>query len=330
MPDDVPARALRKEIKMMQTRLTRMLNIRYPIIQAGMSWASSNAALPAAVSNAGGLGVIAAGPMYLDAFRNTVREVKAATAGRAFGVNLPLYRPQAELFLDVIEEERVPVVFASQGGPKAHLERFQRIGTRWIHVVSTLEHARKAASAGVDALVVVGAEAGGHPPANGVSTLIAVRRAVQEFAVPIVAGGGVADGHGIAALLALGADAVQLGTRFLATREAGVHENYKRAVLETEIDGTTLVGVRTLPVRMTKNQFAAQVLQADLHERDDAAYDALFKSSTLKQAALDGDIERGKVELGQSAGLINDLPDAADVVSRLVTEYEEARARLLG
>lgn len=315
---------------MTPTRLTRMLNLRYPIIQAGMSWASSNAALPAAVSNAGGLGVIAAGPMYLDAFRQAVREVKAATHGATFGVNLPLYRPEAALFLDVIEEERVPVVFASQGGPKAHLERFRRIGTRWIHVVSTMEHARKAASAGVDALVVVGAEAGGHPPANGVSTLIAVRRAAQEFSVPIVAGGGVADGYGIAALLALGADAVQLGTRFIATREAGVHENYKRAVLETEIDQTVLVGMRQLPVRMTKNQFAANVLHADTHEPDDAAYDTLFKSSTLKQAALDGDIERGKVELGQSAGLIHDLPGAAEVVARLVDEYRDAVGRLIG
>jgi enoyl-[acyl-carrier protein] reductase II len=315
---------------MTPTRLTRMLNIRYPIIQAGMSWASSNAALPAAVSNAGGLGVIAAGPMYLDAFRQAVRDVKAATNGATFGVNLPLYRPEAALFLDVIEEERVPVVFASQGGPKAHLERFKRIGTRWIHVVSTMEHARKAASAGVDALVVVGAEAGGHPPANGVSTLIAVRRAAQEFSVPIVAGGGVADGFGIAALLALGADAVQLGTRFIATRESGVHENYKRAVLETEIDQTVLVGVRQLPVRMTKNQFAADVLHADTHEPDDAAYDTLFKSSTLRQAALDGDIERGKVELGQSAGLIHDLPGAAEVMTRLVDEYRDAVGRLIG
>lgn len=317
-------------MKMMQTRLSRMLNLDYPIIQAGMSWASSNAALPAAVTNAGGLGVIAAGPMYLETFREAVREVRALTQGRTFAVNLPLYRPEAARFLDVIEEERVPVLIASQGGPKAHLERFRRIGTRWIHAVSTLEHARKAVNAGVDALVVVGTEAGGHPPANGVSTLISVRRAVKAFDVPIVAGGGVADGYGVAALLALGADAVQLGTRFLATREAGVHDNYKRTVLETDIDGTVLVGMRGLPVRMIRNRFADDVLHADRHEADDAAYDALFKSSTLKQAALDGDIERGKVELGQSAGLIDDLPAAADVMARLVDEYHEAVARLRG
>ncbi|MEM5365164.1 nitronate monooxygenase [Paraburkholderia azotifigens] len=314
---------------MKPTRLTKLLNIRYPIIQAGMSWASSNAALPTAVTNAGGLGVIAAGPMYLDVFRNTVREVKEAVEGKPFAVNLPLYRPEADKFLDVIEEERVPVIFASQGGPKAHLARFHALGTHWIHVVSTLEHARKAAAAGVDALVVVGAEAGGHPPANGVGTLVAVRRAVMELELPIIAGGGVADGYGIAALLALGADAVQLGTRFLATREAGVHDNYKQAVLATGIDGTTLVGIRKLPIRMTKNAFARDVLEADMNQQDDDAYATLFNSSSLRQAALEGDVERGKVELGQSAGLIDDLPSAAEVMQRLVSEYEAAIHRLV-
>ncbi|WP_241014572.1 NAD(P)H-dependent flavin oxidoreductase [Burkholderia sp. Ac-20379] len=315
---------------MKPTRISRLLGIRYPIVQAGMSWASSNAALPAAVTLAGGLGVIAAGPMYLDAFRDTVRAVRLAAGGAPFAVNLPLYRPEAERFLDVIEEERVPILIASQGGPKAHLARFRALGTRWIHVVSTLEHARKAADAGVDGLVVVGAEAGGHPPANGVGTLVAVRRAIQALPeMPIIAGGGVADGFGVAALLALGADAVQLGTRFLATREAGVHPNYKQAVLDTEIDATALVGIRKLPVRMTRNAFAQDVLRADGEQIDDEAYAALFGSSSLKQAALDGDTVRGKVELGQSAGLISDLPSAAEVVARLVDEYRCAVSRLI-
>ncbi|KER68003.1 2-nitropropane dioxygenase [Burkholderia cepacia] len=314
---------------MKPTRLTRLLDLRYPIIQAGMSWASSNAALPTAVTQAGALGVIAAGPMYLDAFRDTVRAVRDAVGGKPFAVNLPLYRPDAERFLDVIEAERVPILIASQGGPRAHLARFHALGTRWIHVVSTLEHARKAADAGVDALVVVGAEAGGHPPVNGVSTLVAVRRVAQVLPdMPIVAGGGIADGFGVAALLALGADAVQLGTRFIATREAGVHDNYKRAVLETEIDGTALVGIRKLPVRMTRNAFAKDVLRADAERLDDDRYAALFAASSLKQAALDGDVERGKVELGQSAGLVTDLPAAGDVVARLVDEYRAAVDRL--
>lgn len=311
----------------MKTRITEMLGIDYPIIQAAMSWASSNAALPSAVSNAGGLGVMAAGPMYVDAFRDTVRAVKAAT-DKPFAVNIPLYRPQAADILDIMYEERVPVIIASQGGPRAHLERFRSIGCKWLHVVSTLEHAKKAADAGVDGLVVVGSEAGGHPPANEVSTLVTVRRVLQEISLPIVAGGGVADGYGIAALLALGADAVQLGTRFLLTHEASVHENYKKAVLATEIDGTALVGRRQLPVRMIRNRFADAMHAVDRDDVGIEEYKNLFAKSSLKMAALDGDIDWGKVETGQSAGLVHDILPAAELMERLIAELQSAGTRL--
>jgi enoyl-[acyl-carrier protein] reductase II len=309
------------------TRITRLLGIRHPILQAGMSWASSCSALPIAVSNAGGLGVIAAGPMYIDDLRRVVREVKAGTS-HPYAINVPLYRPQAAQVLDIIEEERVPVIIASQGGPKAHLERFRRLGCKWLHVVSTFEHARKAADAGVDALIVVGGEAGGHPPANEVSTLVAVRRVLREVSIPIVAGGGVADGYGVAALLALGADAVQLGTRFLLTHEATVHAAYKAAVLGADVDGTALVGRRSLPIRMLKNQFARDIADAEQSQLDAASYDALFRSSTLRQAALEGDVERGKVEAGQSAGLVDEILPAAQVMQQLVEELATAIRRL--
>jgi enoyl-[acyl-carrier protein] reductase II len=309
------------------TRITRLLGIRHPILQAGMSWASSCSALPIAVSNAGGLGVIAAGPMYIDDLRRVVREVKAGTS-HPYAINVPLYRPQAAQVLDIIEEERVPVIIASQGGPKAHLERFRRLGCKWLHVVSTFEHARKAADARVDALIVVGGEAGGHPPANEVSTLVAVRRVLREVSIPIVAGGGVADGYGVAALLALGADAVQLGTRFLLTHEATVHAAYKAAVLGADVDGTALVGRRSLPIRMLKNQFARDIADAEQSQLDAASYDALFRSSTLRQAALEGDVERGKVEAGQSAGLVGEILPAAQVMQQLVEELATAIRRL--
>ena len=311
----------------MKTRLTQLLGIEHPIIQAGMSWASSCAQLPVAVSNAGGLGVIAAGPMFVDAFRETVRSVKEAT-GRPYAVNVPLYRPQVEDILSIIEEERVPIVIASQGGPRAHLERFRRVGCKWLHVVSTLEHARKAESAGVDALVVVGAEAGGHPPANGVTSIVSVRRVLQAVKLPVVAGGGVADGYGIAAMLALGADAVQLGTRFLLTEEASVHLRYKQAVLAAEVDGTTLVGDPALPVRMLRNRFASDVAAAERAQMDAERYETLLRSSSLKQAALDGDVEWGKVEMGQSAGLVNEILPAERVMQNLVEEMRAALHRL--
>jgi enoyl-[acyl-carrier protein] reductase II len=312
-----------------KTRITDLLGIRHPIVQAGMSWASSCAALPVAVSNAGGLGVIAAGPMFVEAFRETVRAVKAGTS-HPYAVNVPLYRPEVEQVLDIIEAERVPIVIASQGGPRAHLERFHRIGCKWIHVVSTLEHARQAAAAGVDALVVVGTEAGGHPPANGVSSLVAVRRVLQEVDLPVIAGGGVADGYGVAAMLALGADAVQLGTRFLLTQEASVHPNYKAAVLAAEIDGTTLVGNHALPVRMLRNRFAREVAEAERIGMEHEPYDALLRSSSLRQAALDGDVDWGKVEMGQSAGLIKELLPATQVMQNLIEEMEAAIRRLGG
>lgn len=311
----------------MKTRITELLGIRHPIVQAGMSWASSCAALPAAVSNAGGLGMIAAGPMRLDDFRQTLQAMREAT-DRPYAVNLPLYRPNASDMLDLLYEQRVPVIFASQGGPGPHLARFRGIGTKWIHVVSTLKHAAKAAQAGVDGLVVVGAEAGGHPPANEVSTLVMVRQVVRSFDLPVIAGGGAADGHGIAALLALGADAVQLGTRFLMTQEASVHPAYKQAALETPIDGTRLVGRRDLPVRMIDNEFARRIAALDASDADQESYRQAFHESSLKQAALDGDVAWGKVEVGQSVGLIEDIPPAADVMARLVRELDQAWRRI--
>lgn len=311
----------------MATRITRLLGIQHPIVQAGMSWASSSAALPAAVSNAGALGVLAAGPLRLQDFERTLDALAGAT-DKPYAVNIPLYRPQAAELLDVMVARKVPVVMASQGGPKAHLQRFRDYGAIWIQVVSTLEHAKKAADAGVDALVVVGGEAGGHPPANEVSTLVTVRRVLQEVSIPVIAGGGVADGWGIAALLALGADAVQLGTRFLLTEEATVHANYKAAVLAADVHDTVLVGRRNLPVRGIRNAFAQAIFDAERDQIAQEDYDLLFKKSTLKQAALDGDIEWGKVELGQSAGLVSRIEPAATVVAQLVRELAEASARL--
>jgi enoyl-[acyl-carrier protein] reductase II len=311
----------------MKTRITELLGIRYPIIQAGMSWVSSCVALPTAVSEAGGLGVIAAGPMFPDALREAVSGVRARTR-QPYAINVPLYRPLAGEVLDIAFAARAPVIIASQGGPRAHLERFRSIGCKWIQVVSTLDHARKAEAAGVDALVVVGAEAGGHPPANEVSTLVLVRRVLQEVSIPIIAGGGVADGYGIAALLALGADAVQLGTRFILTEEANAHPNYKEAVLGAEIDGTRLIERRLRPIRVVKNRYAAAISQAEQENAGPEACESLSQLSSLKLAALEGDVEWGKVEAGQSAGLIHEIRPAAEVFADLVRELEQAQRRL--
>ena len=182
------------------------------------------------------------------------RNIKAGTS-KPFGVNIPLNGARAPELLDIAFEERIPVMVASQGGPREQLPRFRAIGTKWLHVVASVEHAKKAEAAGVDALVVDGAEAGGHPPPSNVGTIVLVRRIVRATRLPVVASGGVADGAGVAALLALGAEAVQLGTRFIATPEASVHENYKRAVLAADVHDTCLVGPAALPIRQLKNAF---------------------------------------------------------------------------
>ena len=313
----------------MKTRITELLGIRLPIVQAGMSWASSNAALPLAVSSAGGLGVIAAGPMYPDALRAAICDVRAGTDA-PFAVNVPLYNKNSAAFLDIIEEERVPIIIASQGGPKAHLARFHSLGVKWLHVVASPAHAQKAEEAGVDALVVVGAEAGGHPPPDEVGTLVVVRAVARVAKLPIIAGGGVADGHGMAALMALGADAVQLGTRFLMTPEAGVHDTYKAAVLAAGLADTTLVGRGGLPIRMLRNAFAEAYQAAYMAGRPAEELKALFATRSLKDAALDGDVAWGKTEAGQSAGLIDDIVPAGELVARLMRELHEAIGDLNG
>jgi enoyl-[acyl-carrier protein] reductase II len=311
----------------MKTRITELLGIEHPIIQAGMSWASSSSALVVAVSNAGGLGVIAAGPMRPAAFRSALAEIKAGTR-KPWAVNVPLYNPRAAEFLDIAFEAQCPVMIGSQGGPKEQLARFRSIGCKWLHVVTTVEHALKAEASGVDALVAVGVEAGGHPAPSEVTTLVLVRRLVKACKLPIVASGGVADGAGIAALLALGAEGVELGTRFIATPEASVHEAYKQAMLKADIGDTTLVARGRLPIRQLKNAFSAKFDAAERGGASKEELEAIFKASTLKQAALDGDMDWGKVEAGQSVGLVDEILPAAEVMRRLVAEAEDARKRL--
>jgi enoyl-[acyl-carrier protein] reductase II len=309
------------------TRVTELLGIRYPIIQAGMSWASSNAELALAVSQAGALGMIAAGPMSPDALRAAIRTVRAGT-DKPFAVNVPLYNPRAAAFLDIVLEEKAPIVVASQGGPKQHLARFKDHGVTWLHVTASPEHACKAEAAGVDAVIAVGTEAGGHPPPDEIGTLVVVRAVVKAVSVPVIAGGGIADGAGIAAMLCLGADGAQLGTRFLMTPESNLHQAYKDRALAAGIADTTLIGRGKLPIRVLKNEFTRAFEAAERSGAPAADLATLNSSRTLKMAAFEGDVEQGKVEVGQSVGLIDELLPAATVVARLIAELEAALERL--
>ncbi|GAA3100078.1 NAD(P)H-dependent flavin oxidoreductase [Streptosporangium carneum] len=313
---------------MISTSVTRLLGIDLPIIQGGMAWASSSSALPLAVSRAGGLGVVAAGPMRLADLTRTLDEMAAGT-DRPWAVNLPLYRRGADEVIDLLLQRRPPVLIASQGGPRRYLERFRDVGTTCLHVVAGTEHARKAAAAGVDGLVVVGAEAGGHPPPAMVTTQVLVRAVVTEVPdIPVIASGGVADGAGLAAMLALGADAAQFGTRFLASHEASVHPNYKEAVLAATVDGTRAVGRELGVTRALANEFTARMTELEESNADLDVRRKAFQASTLRDAALYGDVTWGKVEAGQSAGLIHSVLPAAEIVERIVAEYVGALERL--
>lgn len=312
-----------------ETNVTRLLGIDLPIVQAGMSWASSCSVLPLAVAVAGGLGVIGAGPMRLTGLARAIDEVRGGT-DRPFAVNMPLYRPGADEILDLLIERRIPVLIASQGGPKRYLNRFKAIGAVCIHVVASEEHALKAAEAGVDGLVVVGGEAGGHPPAELVSTMVIVRAVARALGgnVPIIASGGFADGAGLAAALALGAGAANFGTRFIATPEAKVHAAYKEAVLGAAVTSTRTVGRGLGMIRTLTNPFAERMLAMEADGAELADRKAAFAAGTLKMAALDGDVAEGKIEAGQSAGLVNDLVPAGELVRRIAQEYLEVVAQL--
>ncbi|MFI8003409.1 NAD(P)H-dependent flavin oxidoreductase [Streptomyces sp. NPDC086010] len=310
------------------TPVTRLIGTRLPVVQAGMSWASSSSALPLAVSRAGGLGVVAAGPMRLDDLGRVLDETAAGT-DRPWGVNLPLYRAGADDVIDLLLARRPPVLIASQGGPRRYLRRFQDVGTVCLHVVAGVEHARKAADAGVDGLVVVGAEAGGHPPPGMVTTQVLVRAVVKAVPdLPVIASGGVADGAGLAAMLALGAGAAQFGTRFLATEEATVHADYKAAVLAAGVEDTRTVGRGLGLIRALDNDFTARMRRLEESGAELDVRRETFAASSLKDAALHGLIGEGKVEAGQSAGLVDAVLPAAEVVERIIAEYRTALGRL--
>jgi enoyl-[acyl-carrier protein] reductase II len=312
-----------------ETSVTRLCGIELPIAQAGMSWASSCSELPLAVAKAGGLGVIGAGPMRVPDLARVLDEMRTGT-DRPYAVNLPLYRKGADEVLDLLAERCIPILIASQGGPRRYLDRFKAIGTKCIHVVASEEHAYKAAESGVDGLVVVGAEAGGHPPQELVSTLVVVRSVARAVGpgVPIIASGGFADGAGLAAALSLGAGAANFGTRFIATPQANVHPAYKEALIKASISSTATVGRGLGMIRTLSNAFASQMLELEHQGADLDQRKRVFSTSSLMMAAIDGDITNGKVELGQSAGLVDSIEDAGELVGRIAREYLEAIGRL--
>ena len=314
---------------MIKTRVTELFGIEHPIIQAGMIWVSGWR-LAAACAKAGALGLIGAGSMTPDMLRTHVRKAREACPGGGWGVNLPILGSVAADTLRVLLEEGVQVVFTSGGSPKLYTRMFKDAGMKVVHVTSTPQLAVKCEDAGVDAVVVEGFEAGGHNGRDELATMVLLPQAVDAVKIPIIAAGGIYDGRGMAAALALGAEGVQIGTRLVATAESSAHENFKRAVVDAAPTDTFLVLRKLMPVRVIKNAWAARVLDA---EARGASTDELFEILGAKRSRLgmfEGDRAEGELEIGQAAGAVKEIRPAGDVIREIARESEETIRRMGG
>jgi enoyl-[acyl-carrier protein] reductase II len=304
-------------------RITALFGIRYPLVQAGMIWCSGWR-LAAAVSNAGGLGVIGSGSMYPDVLKEHVRKCKAAT-GKPFAVNVPLLYPNIEEHMATIIAERVPVVFTSAGDPRAWTGKLKEAGITVVHVVSSVKFARKAEDAGVDAVVAEGFEAGGHNGREETTTLVLVPMVRDAIQVPLLAAGGIASGRAMVAAMALGADGVQVGSRFVCSEESSAHAAFKQRVADAKEGDTVLTLKELAPVRLIRNPFQAQV-QA-LYQRGTTPDElkALLGRGRAKRGMFEGDLEEGELEIGQVSGQIDGILPAARIVQDIMDEYHSVR-----
>ena len=311
----------------MKTRITELFNIQYPIIQGGMIWASGWR-LASAVSNAGGLGLLGAGSMHPETLVEHIRKCKVAT-DKPFGVNIPIMYPEMDKAIEVILREGVKIVFTSAGNPATYTSLLQKEGIKVAHVVSSSKFALKAQAAGVDAVVAEGFEAGGHNGREETSTMVLIPAVRRVLEVPLIAAGGIATGSGMLAAIALGADGVQIGSRFVATTEASVHPAFKEKVIAAGEGDTELTLKELAPVRLLKNGFYEQV--KELYNTQKATIEnlkALVGSRRTKQGMFEGDMEQGELEIGQVASLITKVQSVQEVINEIITEYHKGIERL--
>jgi enoyl-[acyl-carrier protein] reductase II len=305
-------------------RITRLFGIQYPIIQAGMIWASGWR-LAAAVSNAGGLGIIGAGSMYPDTLREHIRKCKAAT-DKPFAVNLPLLYPDIDQHIAIILEEKVPIVFTSAGNPKTWTATLKEAGITVVHVVSSAKFAKKCQDAGVDAVVAEGFEAGGHNGREETTTLCLIPAVREVLDIPLIAAGGIGTGRAMFAVMALGAEGVQVGSRFVCTPEASSHPLFKEAVAAAG-EGDTVLSLKQLtPVRLIKNDFVREVQLAEAGGATAEQMSQLLGRARAKMGMFEGNMQQGELEIGQVSALIKSIKPAAEVVAELWTEFQAATA----
>lgn len=310
----------------LRTRITDLFGISYPIVQAGMIWVSGGA-LAAAVSNAGGLGLVGAGSMRPDTFREQVRKAKALT-DKPFGVNMPLFYKYTEEWVAIALEEGVEIFFMSGGSPAKYTPMLKERGCKVVQVVGTAKHALKSEAAGCDAVVAEGFEAGGHNSPEETTTMVLIPQVADAVTIPVIAAGGIADGRAMAAALALGAEGVQVGTRFAATVESSGHPAFKQAIVEAQEGDTRLLMKRLIPVRLLRNAFSQQVQEAEARGATKEELAELLGSGRARLAMHEGNLDEGEIEVGQVSAMIRDVPPAAEIVRRMVAEYEAAKRRL--
>ncbi len=307
----------------MQNRITQLFKIEYPIIQAGMVWASGWR-LASAVSNAGGLGVIGAGSMYPEVLREHIQKCKSAT-NKPFAVNVPMLYPDIKELMDIIIEQGVKIVFTSAGNPKTWTSNLKNNGITVVHVVSSVKYSQKAEEAGVDAIVAEGFEAGGHNGRDETTTLTLIPAVKEKVSIPIIAAGGIATGRAMLATMVLGADGVQVGSRFVASHEASSHPLFKQKVVEAGEGATQLTLKELAPVRLIKNKFFQDIQQAYANGASVEDLRRLLGRARAKRGMFEGDLEEGELEIGQVAAIIHEIKPAAKIVSDMVMEFESAK-----
>jgi len=307
----------------MENKIIQLFGIQYPIVQAGMIWASGWR-LASAASNAGALGLIGAGSMYPEVLREHIQKCKKAT-DKPFGVNVPMLYPNIEEIMDIIVEEGVKIVFTSAGNPKTWTSWLKERGITVVHVVSSVKFALKAQEAGVDAVVAEGFEAGGHNGREETTTFTLIPMVREQLSIPLIAAGGIANGQGMLAAMILGADGVQVGSRFVASEEASSHPAFKQVVVDAKEGDTQLTLKELAPVRLVKNKFFNEVQELYKTAPTVEQLKELLGRARAKRGMFEGDLEDGELEIGQIAGLIHDIKPAATIVKDLMREFEEAK-----
>lgn len=310
----------------MKNRITELFNIDYPIIQAGMIWCSGWE-LASAVSNAGGLGIIGSGSMYPEVLEEHVQKCKAAT-NKPFAVNLPMLYPDIDKHIETIIKYKVPIVFTSAGNPKTWTKHLKDHRIIVVHVVSSVKFALKAQEAGVDAVVAEGFEAGGHNGRDETTTLCLIPMVAEQIEIPLIAAGGIGSGKGMFAAMALGADAVQIGSRFVASEESSAHQNFKKVVVDSK-EGDTLLTLKEItPVRLVKNDFYSKIQDAYSKGASVDELKVLLGRGRAKKGMFEGDLVEGELEIGQISGLIHDIKPAAEIVEEILKEFRSTRTFL--